>query len=298
MSEPEQLPAHYRVKALEQALGILDLLAAETDLALPEIAQRLGLQTPNAHKLILHLQESGLVQTGAISKRYRLGAARLSELTARALSATSPWEALRASVPALAEATGMPGLIAVLAGVRAVYVEQFRSPERALGRAFPAHATALGKALLSEAPEARRDELVLEAWTERTIVDPTALAKDLAAIRRRGWAIEDGELDLARRSVAAVVRDHRGNAVAAIGVGGFAADLSDRRLKEVARLVVAEARRVSAALGGGALGELGPPALEVEVLAAVEPPVPPPASGRSTIDQEAGTRKSRERARG
>ncbi len=273
MSARGALPEHYRVKALEQALGILDLLAEEPELALPEIAERLGLQTPNAHKLVLHLQEAGLVETGAISKRYRLGAARLGELTARALSEANPWEALRASVPALQEATGMPGLIAVLAGGRAVYVEQFRGPDRALGRAFPAHATALGKALLADAPQAVLDELVLDPWTERTIVEPKALAKELAATGNRGWAIEDGELGLARRSVGAAVRDHRGTAVAAIGVGGFARELPERRLREIGRQVVAEARRVSQALGGVSLAELGPRRLEVEVLGAVEPPV-------------------------
>jgi len=297
VAERQTLPEHYRVKALEQALGVLDLLADDPDLALPEIAQRLGLQTPNAHKLILHLQEAGLVETGAISKRYRLGAARLGELTAKALSETSPWEALRASVPALHEATGLPGLIAVLAGGRAVYVEQFRGPARALGRAFPAHATALGKALLTEAPEAVLDELVLDPWTERTIVDAKALAKELAVVRRRGWAIEDGELDVARRSVGAVVRDHRGTAVAAIGVGGFARGLPDKRLKEVAGLVVAEAWRVSQALGGGALAELGPPRLEVELLGAVEASVPPPPRGEADDEQEA-RRISRGRAGG
>jgi DNA-binding IclR family transcriptional regulator len=176
----------------------------------------------------------------------------------------------------------MPGLVAVLSGGRAIYVEQFRGPDRALGRAFPAHATALGKALLAEAPEAVLEELVLDPWTERTIADPKALAKDLAATRKRGWAIEDGELDLARRSIGSVVRDHRGTAVAAIGVGGIARELPDTRLKEVGRLVVAEARRVSQALGGGSLAELGPPQLEVEVLAAVEPPVSPErAAGRT-----------------
>ena len=69
---------HYRVKAVEQTLAILDLLAERPELSLPEIAERIGLATPNAHKLILHLQAAGLVETGYVDKRYRLGARRLS----------------------------------------------------------------------------------------------------------------------------------------------------------------------------------------------------------------------------
>ncbi len=265
---------HYRVKAVEQTLAILDVLAESPDLALPEIAERIGLATPNAHKLILHLQEAGLVETGLIDKRYRLGARRLAELTERALSTLSHWEAFRASVPALKELTGMHGLVAKLVGSRVVYVEQTRGPDLAAGRAFPAHATALGKALLAEAPASVLDEVVLDAWSTRTITDHTELETELALTRKRGWALEDGELDRPRRSIGAVVRDHRGTAVAAIGIGGFTKELPDERLPELVGHVLSEAQKITDALGG-ALGALVPPRLEITVLGAVEPPVPP-----------------------
>ena len=265
---------HYRVKAVEQTLQILEVLAESPDLALPEIAERIGLATPNAHKLILHLQEAGLVETGLIDKRYRLGARRLAELTERALSTVSRWEAFRASVPALKDLTGMHGLVAKLVGSRVVYVEQTRGPDLAAGRAFPAHATALGKALLAEAPTSVLDEVVLDAWSARTITDRTELEADLAVTRERGWALEDGELDVRRRSIGAVVRDHRGTAVAAVGIGGFASEFPDERLPELAGHVLSGAQKITDALGG-ALGALAPPRLDITVLGAVEPPVPP-----------------------
>ncbi len=265
---------HYRVKAVEQTLAILDLLAESPDLALPEIAEQIGLATPNAHKLMLHLQAAGLVETGLVDKRYRLGAQRLAELTERALSTRNPWEAFRASVERLRERTGMPGLFAKLVGSRVVYVEQVRGPDHAAGRAFPAHATALGKALLAEAPTSVLDELVLDAWSTTTITDRTRLEEDLALTRERGWALEDGELDLTRRSIGAVVRDHAGVAVAAVGIGHFTKNVPDERLPVLAQAVIEQAKEISDALGG-ALGTLAPPRLEVQVLAAVEPPVPP-----------------------
>jgi DNA-binding IclR family transcriptional regulator len=265
---------HYRVKAVEQTLAILDVLAATPDLALPEIAERIGLATPNAHKLILHLQEVGLVETGLIDKRYRLGARRLAELSERALSQRSSWEAFRASVEGMREVTGMPGLIAKLVGSRAVFVEQVRGPSDAAGRAFPAHATALGKALLAEAPVAVLDEVVLDAWSTRTITDRASLEEDLAMTRERGWALEDGEFDESRRSIGAAVRDHQGVAVAAVGIGHRVARFPDEKLGELAEAVIGQAKEISDALGG-ALGALGPPRLEVRVIGAMEPPVPP-----------------------
>lgn len=281
---------HYRVKAVEQTLAILDVLAEFPDLALPEIAERIGLATPNAHKLILHLQEADLVETGLIDKRYRLGARRLAELTERSLSSVSHWEAFRASVPALEERTGMHGLVAKLVGSRVVYVEQTRGPDYAAGRAFPAHATALGKALLAEAPASVVDEVVLDAWSARTITDRRELDKDLALTRERGWALEDGELDLVRRSIGAVVRDHQATAAAAIGIGGYAEKLPDGRLPELVDHVLTEATRITDALGG-ALGALAPPRLEVVVLGAVEPPVPPVVRTDTPDGRRSVTRK-------
>ena len=265
---------HYRVKAVEQTLAVLDLLAERPDLALPEIAEHVDLATPNAHKLILHLQEAGLVETGLVDKRYRLGARRLAELTERALSQRSHWEAFRASVEGLRERTGMPGLIAKLVGSRAVFVEQVHGPSDAAGRAFPAHATALGKALLAEAPASVLDEVVLDAWSARTITDRPELEADLAHTRKRGWALEDGELDMQRRSIGAVVRDHSGTAVAAVGIGHLATRFPDEKLPELAEAVIEQAKQISDALGG-ALGALAPPRLEVRVIGAMEPPVPP-----------------------
>lgn len=168
-----------------------------------------------------------------------------------------------------------------------VYVEQVCGPDHAAGRAFSAHATALGKALLAQAPASVLDELVLEAWTTRTITDRGELGADLALTRERGWALDDGELDLARRSIGAVVRDH-------CGVGHLTRKLPDARLPELAAAVVEQAAGISEALGG-ALGTLPPARLEVQVLGALDPPVPP----APRADTPEGTRSpGRSRANG
>ena len=271
---PPASSEHYRVKAVEQTLAILDVLAESPDLALPEIAERIGLATPNAHKLILHLQEAGLVETALVTKRYRLGARRLAQLTERALETASPWEAFRASVTALRETTGMHGLFAVLVGARVVYVEHVRGPDDAAGRAFPAHATALGKALLAEAPAAVLDEVVLDAWSARTITDRARLEADLdldagARLGSGGWRARPRQ-----------ALDRGGGARPHWDGGGGRrhrrphAAPARRRLPGLAAHVVAAAAAVTDAFGG-ALGTLARPRLDVTVLGAVEPPVPP-----------------------
>jgi DNA-binding IclR family transcriptional regulator len=57
---------------------------------------------------------------------------------------------------------------------------------------IPLHAGAAGKAILAHLPEQLRPG-ALESFTERTITDPKALARELSAIRTHGWAAGDGE---------------------------------------------------------------------------------------------------------
>jgi DNA-binding IclR family transcriptional regulator len=66
----------------------------------------------------------------------------------------------------------------------------------AIGRRLPAHATALGKALLAARPADELDALLpgpLPALTPHTITDRTALHAELATIRDRGYAVDREE---------------------------------------------------------------------------------------------------------
>jgi IclR family pca regulon transcriptional regulator len=79
------------------------------------------------------------------------------------------------------------------------------------------------------------------------------LARDLAEVRDRGWALSDERLALGIRSVAAPVRDASGSTVAAVNVTVHAAETSVSALKrrhlprllETARAITEEWARLS-----------------------------------------------------
>jgi DNA-binding IclR family transcriptional regulator len=272
-----RFPRANRVRQLEHALSILDLYSADRrELSLSQVAQGIGVSEEYAVKLLAHLEAADVVVRGPVSGQWRLGI-RLAQLGGQAIRALNPWDEFRPPLATLQERTGFGGLIAILSGGRAVYVDHFRGPDRALGRGFPAHATALGKAILAELDDEARGaalaELVLAPWTERTITDPAKLLKDLAGARKRGYATEDAEFHPARRSIGAAVRDHTGAVVAAVGVGGPASRLLDGDLKGIARVVVASADEVSRRLGAGALEHLPAWRPVVEVQSVLDPPL-------------------------
>ena len=115
-----------------------------------------------------------------------------------------------------------------------------------VGRDIPEHASAAGKVFLAHgvADVPAR----LERRTDRTIVDPAALERDLDAVRARGYATLVDELEPGLSVVAAPVFDAGGGVVAALAVSGAdvaAAGASPRGPR--ARRDRAGARRVGAA---------------------------------------------------
>jgi IclR family transcriptional regulator, pca regulon regulatory protein len=104
-----------------------------------------------------------------------------------------------------------------------------------IGTRFPATATSMGHVLLADLA---RTELfrVLKIPSQSGIrprIAPSRrdLERDLATVRRRGWALSDERLSLGIRSVAAPVRDACGTTVAAVNVTVHAAETSVAELK-------------------------------------------------------------------
>ena len=86
---------------------------------------------------------------------------------------------------------------------------------------------------------------------------------DLADIRRRGWAVEDGRVSAGTASVAAAVFDHNAVPLASLGVtvAHWCPDANarpegcGRDFADLAEPVLAGARELTAALGGHAPAE-------------------------------------------
>jgi len=120
-----------------------------------------------------------------------------------------------------------------------------------LGEQVPYHCTASGKALLAYLPERLQRVLAgdLERFTEHTIVDRGDLLLELAAIRERGYAVDELELSLDLRCVAAPVRDHSGAVVGCIGISAPSLRLAAEQVEPVADSVVQTAAALSQTLG-------------------------------------------------
>jgi IclR family acetate operon transcriptional repressor len=208
------------VQSVARSLEILEALAGETELGLVEIAGRTSLQPSTAHRLLATLVARGYAARNLANGRYALGY-KIAEL------AGDRHERLRALArPHLAtvqERTGETANLSILALPNAIYIDQVDGDRAVrmlarIGAAVPAHASAAGKAMLAHAPAESVAALPLPALTARTITTLAALERELAAIRARGFAVDDEEHEAGVGCVAAAVLDHAGRAVAALSV--------------------------------------------------------------------------------
>jgi DNA-binding IclR family transcriptional regulator len=205
-------------------LGAFDSSAPR--LTLSEIAERSGTPLSTAHRLLGELTGWGALHRRP-DGRYEIGR-RLWDL---GLLAPVQLELRQVAAPFLLDvhtATRDTVHLAVREGRSALYVERVSGRESVpvlsqVGSRLPLHATGVGKVLLAAAPDDVA-EAVLRAptrETRHTVVDPGRLRREIAEVRRRGYARTAEEMSLGMLSVAVPVRVERPAgpvAVAALGI--------------------------------------------------------------------------------
>jgi DNA-binding IclR family transcriptional regulator len=262
MSNARDLPGARRrgtIQSVDRSARILKALASgPRRLGVSQLADQLGLSRPTVHGLLQTLQAHGFVEQDRDSDKYQLGAGLLhlgnSYLDHNELRARSIVHAER-----LAQSTGEAVRVGVLHGPSVVVVHHVFRPDAVfqvleVGAQLPAHASALGKAMLAWSDPAVVDELTAEPLprlTNRT-AGAGSLRAELDEVREKGLARERDEAVLGESSVAAPIFDHGGHAVGAIGVAGDTQRVLPRGpARGLAAAVVEAARAVSRELGAG-----------------------------------------------
>ena len=222
---------------------------AEGSLGVTELARRLGLGKSTVHRLLATLTAERILEHDQATGTYRLGL-MMWELGARVSVHRVLHDAATTVIEELRNATKETVQVAVLDGREVVYVERLESPHtlRIFGRVGhrnSAHCTSTGKVLLAHLPE-RRLAALLEGWrperkTDATVCDPAQLRAELDRVRAQGWAENIGESELGVASVAAPVRNARGEVIAAVSVAGPVMRVNGDTLRRFFRASVVQA---------------------------------------------------------
>jgi IclR family pca regulon transcriptional regulator len=231
------------IQSLERGLAIIRAFGRPApEQSVGELAARTGLTRATARRFLITLTELGYVETDGrlfrlTPKVLELGYSFLSGL--RFVDVTLPHlERLVAEVDEDSEAS-------VLNGEEIVYVARVPSSKMMtavinVGGRLPAHATAMGKALLAALPPDELEEYLatakLRSLMPRTVTDPEVLREQLARVREAGYAIVEQEVEEGLIAIATVVRDRAGEAAGAVNLSTnvmrHSADSVRRELRE------------------------------------------------------------------
>src|SRR5690242_689383 len=170
--------------------------------SLTEIARLTGLPISTAHRLASELAAWGMLER-TDDGHYRAGT-QLKVIGGRnSLAPSGIEEKARRIMEDLATATGRTTVrLGVLRDAEVVYVEKVNG-SRPVSMFYeaataPAHATAMGKALLAFAPPHAVDRVIargLERYTQFTLTTPDQLRRSLAVTRLTRVAISRREYD-------------------------------------------------------------------------------------------------------
>ena len=228
----------------------------EYEMGISALAMRLGLAKSTVHRLATTLVEYDILEQNRETGKYRLGLAlfELGTLVRRKMDTASE---SRAQMYSLAEMTGETVQLAILDHHSVLYIRILESRQAVrmstiAGSRAPAHATSVGKVLLAfQPPEVVKQvvELGLKRFTGNTITEPAVLNEELAAVRAKGYAIDDEEIEVGLRCVAAPIRNHSGRVIAAISVAAPVQRMTKKNVLTTAPTVVAAADAISRRLG-------------------------------------------------
>ena len=118
-----------------------------------------------------------------------------------------------------------------------------------VGLSSPLHCSALGKVLLAYGAAQLPAPHKLDRRTDKTITSEPALKADLAAVRARGYAVTDEELEPGLIALAAPVHGYDGAVIAAISVSAPTSRMTKERLTAAAERCMEEAAGLAAVLG-------------------------------------------------
>lgn len=213
------------IQSVDRAIRILTALQGARRMGLSELAGRLDLPSPTVHGIVRTLVAHGMVSQDPSSGRYQLGPAvlrlgnvYLDTLEMRSRSVTWAEE--------LSRRTGFAVRVGVLLADEVVVVHHEPRPDGSrqmpeVGIVIPAHANALGKAMLAFLPDEAASLLggpPLRSMTGETVTDAAELRKQLDDARATGLAYECDEAVLGESCVAGAVFDATGLAVGAVAV--------------------------------------------------------------------------------
>lgn len=250
---------NYVIQSVAHALDVLEQFFGETDeLGVTELSKRLKLHKNNVFRLLATLEARGYIEQNKATENYRLGV-RCLHLGRRYIDHMGLVSQARPVLANVARKCRESAYVAIMRRDAVVALEAAKPEDRAvkidppLGEPLPLYCTAAGKAHLAFDADEQLLSLLPETfrrYTDRTIVERSALIEQLHMVAERGYSVDQGEFFEDVTSLAVPIRDYTRSVVGSLAVAGPAYRVTEERIRaEIAPLIVAAGQELSHRLG-------------------------------------------------
>lgn len=250
------------INSIDRALDILLLLQQEgREMGVTQISAALGIYKSTVHRTLVTLEAKGFVQQNADNGKYWLGI-RLYSLGMLIRERLPLKNIAYPYAKELSEKFDEVAHLSILdksalTCPKHIIIDKIQGRQQVLSLTPPigssafCHSAAVGKCLIAFSPRSFLERFIgnpLPAFTEKTICDWDKLLAELETIKRRGYAVDDEELELGLTCVAGPILDRHAGIVAALSLSGPTTRVQ-ARFAEIVEEVMRTARAISANLG-------------------------------------------------
>jgi IclR family transcriptional regulator, pca regulon regulatory protein len=247
----------YFIQSLAKGLAVFQALTeAGHPLTLSEIAKALGVNNTTATRLCYTLGELELLQRDS-QRRYHL-TPKVLTLGYSYISGLDWREVADYYLERLFKEIQETVNLAILEGPEIIYILRIRKKKYLpfdirIGTKLPVYCTAMGKILMALGPPEKTRPILktlkYQPLTNHTLIKLEDFLRELEKVRQKGYAINDEELSIGNRAIAAPVTNEQGYAVAAINLAVPTTRYSRKDLEEkLASPVMITGRQMSEAL--------------------------------------------------
>lgn len=217
----------YLIPNIARALRILEHLAnAENEASIAQLASHFDLPKNSVFRIIKTLEHYGYIEEN--NRKYKT-TPRLLYLGYASMRNIGLIENSLDIMQALRNEVNETVMLGTLLGNQIVIIDQLPSFHyikftTEIGKRVTVHASAPGKAILSFLPDAEQiallDQIQFTRYTDHTIPSKSEMIDEIKTVRKRGYAIDDGEENPECHCIGSPILDHRGFPIASIWTVG------------------------------------------------------------------------------
>lgn len=211
-------------QAVQRATEILEFLG-EGPRSLSETAKRFDVHRSTVLRQLQTLEEAGFVLRRG-NGHYSIGP-KFIAIAQQALDSLDLRSVAYDEIRALQSRTGHTIHLAQLVETTVMYVDKVEGQNGVrmysrIGKTVLPHCSGVGKAILSQLPEAARDAVLAEVewtlFTPKTLTTRAELDDQLDQIKAQGWGVDDGEFEDFVNCIAVPITNSNSSVVGAISL--------------------------------------------------------------------------------